>query len=85
MTIKVTKHGLDDFTPFECSCVACGATMEVTELDDIKIAEFGGARDESGDTRLYIICPDCQGNVVCPGKIQKAYLGKILSTRKSRR
>ncbi len=84
MAIKVVKHGLDNFVPFECTCGACGAILEITELDDMKTATFGGARDESGDMKLYVICPDCEGNVICPEKVQGMYLRKVLSVKKGR-
>jgi len=85
MTVTVKKHSLEDFIPFECECRVCGCLMEVTEVEDLKIGSYGaGQRDDVGEMKIYVDCPDCMADVVCPAKQQELYAKKVLVMKRKK-
>jgi hypothetical protein len=78
MTVIVKKHGLDDFEPFDCTCKVCGCLVEVTEAEDLKIASYNGVDDGPGEAMIYVDCPDCYSDILCPDEQQKLYTKKVL-------
>ncbi len=82
MAIKVIGRSSDKFEKFECVCKECEATLEVSEFTDLKIGEFGGVKGEQGDLKVYVTCPDCKNDVLCPSGQQKLYLNVLRNLKK---
>jgi len=55
------------FEPVQTRCRRCKSDLVVEDVSDLKMGDFGCARDPGDvDYQIYIVCPACGENIRLP-------------------